>query len=298
MDERASTMVEGEKRWAPVTYACCGACLLLGITLLIVAALGAWDTANPLHRGLWVLCCCLWLVPTASNLHYQRTHALPTVGMAPIAVASLVPATLAELVAGGPSAMSALQPWCMGVAVATLVVSLGVTAFFCAWFVRLHGAYAHAPQVAEDAVIIVLGGAVRNGACCRTLVRRLVLAQDLWRKAPKRVFVLTGGPSLTGETTEAEAMAAWLRAHGVSESSLLLEPQARNTQQNLELSLQVLGGPPAQQLCVLTSDFHLYRALREGRRAGVELVPIPAPTPRASVAQQWSREVLTLLMLS
>ena len=297
MDERASTMVEGEKRWAPVTYACCGACFLLGIVLLIVSALSIWGATDGLRCGVWTLCCCLWLIPTASNLHYARTHALPTVGMAPVAVASLIPAALAVM-AVSPSAMSSLWPLCLRVAIVTLVAALGITVFFCVWFARLHGAYAHAPQVAEDAVIIVLGGAVRNGACCRTLVRRLVLAQDLWRKAPKRVFVLTGGPSLTGETTEAEAMAAWLRAHGVSESSLLLEPQARNTQQNLELSLQVLGGPPAQQLCVLTSDFHLYRALREGRRAGVELVPIPAPTPRASVAQQWSREVLTLLMLS
>ena len=71
---------------------------------------------------------------------------------------------------------------------------------------------------------------------------------------------------------------------------------ARNTRENIERSCELLdacafGG----QRCVVTSDYHLLRALFEAQQVGVALVPIAAPTPPGTALQQWCREVLTIL---
>jgi hypothetical protein len=125
---------------------------------------------------------------------------------------------------------------------------------------------------------------------------RLDVAFELTVDHPQRTLILTGGPLANGPGTEAEHMARYLIDKGLPSQQLLLEQQARNTRENISNSCvlatrESLSG----QRCVLTSDYHLYRAVREGRAIGVELTPIPAPVPLPGRLQQWSREVLTIL---
>ena len=88
----------------------------------------------------------------------------------------------------------------------------------------------------------------------------------------------------------------YLIRSGVDPQSLFLERAACNTAQNVRNSIEMLEEKgSSHQLCVLTSDYHIFRALREGRKHGVSLVPIACPTSKSSRLQQWSREVLTLL---
>ena len=109
------------------------------------------------------------------------------------------------------------------------------------------------------------------------------------------MVVVTGGPTPDGSTTEAHEMARYLHEHGVGRACVLLEPTARNTRENIARSTELLDERGfSGQRCVVSSDYHLYRALRETRHLGQDLTPIAAPTPRASVAQQWCREVLTV----
>ncbi len=209
----------------------------------------------------------VWLPLSALNVAYLHEHDRPSVGMVPVSVASL-----------------------------GLVPAAVTTALFGAWFVRIRSVYSMRAVHKSHAVVIVLGGAIKDGKPCRTLANRLNAAATLWHKDPSITLILTGGPVLGEGKTEAECMADWLCAKGVQQTSLVLEEQARNTRENIRNSVKLarrrgLDG----QLCVLSSDYHLYRAVAQGREAGVDLLPIPAKTPFPSRLQQWCREVLTIM---
>ena len=227
---------------------------------------------------------------TASNWWYLRKHRVATIGMIPVALFSLLPAVMAAW-------RCERLPLCLRIACAGASVLLGLAlALFCWWFVRLRRTYARHPDIDSDAALIVLGGAIKHGRPCSTLARRLDVAARLWHEAPARTVVVTGGPTPDRRTTEANEMARYLREHGVSASSIVLEPTARNTSENIACSLELLGQRGiGGQRCVVSSDYHLWRAVRDGRALGAELTPVPAPTPTTSVPQQWCREVLTIL---
>ena len=281
MSHNGGTLESTERRLAPITLACVVACAAVGATLLALSA----NVASP----LWVTCLALWLALTGFNAWYLLGHNRPSVGMAPVAAVSLGPAALAHAVSNPGGAIAVLDAILMGGAALIAVT-------FCAMFARMRATYSPAAPVADDAVVIVLGGAVRDGRPRPTLARRLNKAAAIAQQHPNVTLVLTGGPTRDGRTTEADIMARYLTQQGIRPEQMVLEPTAINTKQNLLNSLELireqgLGG----QLCVLSSDYHLYRAVRLGARLGVRLVPIASATSAQSRLQQWSREVLTIL---
>lgn len=289
---RASTLEGSERRWRPVVYAVCAASLALGVAFLAMAL-----PAGAPRPGtfLWVACALAFAASCASNAAYLARHpGRPTIGMAPVAVASAG-------AAAAPLATSATvaSPPLRVLAVAALALGIACAAVFGYVFARMRAAYANAPAPGEKSVLIVLGAAVRDGRPCQTLARRLDVAASLLLGHPGRVAVLSGGVSATrpGEPTEAEAMSRYLQDRGVPTTQLLLEPRAANTRQNVSFSLEALrdAGLAGRQLCVVSNDYHLWRALRCAQRQGVTLVPVAARTPRASAPQQWCREALTIL---
>ncbi|MBQ1841059.1 MAG: YdcF family protein, partial [Atopobiaceae bacterium] len=252
----------------------------------VVFLLVAWGHVNP---GTWTLCLVLFLACAISNLHYQRTHTLTTIGMIPIALLSLLPPAVAGATAG--TLAPALRAVCavLSVPLGALLVALLATC------VRIRAAYRAHPKVSPTAALIVLGGAIKHGRPCQTLALRLDTALSYWQEEPSRMVVVTGGTTPDGSTTEAHEMARYLRERGVRQACVLLEPTARNTRENIARSTELLDERGfSDQRCVVSSDYHLYRALRETRRLGQELTPIAAPTPPKSAVQQWCREALTI----
>lgn len=82
-------------------------------------------------------------------------------------------------------------------------------------------------------VIIVLGS-----ANCGYRIDR---ACDLAGSDLRTVFIVTGGnPHMDGLHTEAGFMAERLRAYGIPENRILIEDEARNTYNNLELSAELI----------------------------------------------------------
>lgn len=282
LEGRTSTLAATERALRPVVLlvvCACGALLAFQLATL-------WGSV-PLPAFL--ACALPALALVVSNVHYQATHALPTVGMIPVAALSLLPCSLGMLSARD---MPAFLRGVSLVLVLALLVLLGSLTF---WFVRLRRAYRLNPLVSPDAALIVLGGAIREGRPTRTVACRLDVAARYWRESPERLVVVSGGPIPDGSTTEAEAMASYLREQGVDHEAILLERCACNTHENILLSTRLLKRQGfTSQLCVVSSDYHLWRALRLAQGLGVELTPIAAPTPRASLLQQWCREVLTV----
>lgn len=282
-DSTSSTLISTERALRPVVTA------VTWTSCACVAGLLGW-TFSRVPLGTWIACAIPALALEASNLHYLRTHPLTTIGMIPIALFSLIPALLAV------NAVPGLPGVALALARLLLVPLACLLAVFVTLTIRLRCAYSTHPDVSPTAALIVLGGAIRNGRPCTTLARRLDVAAQLWREQQRRTIVVTGGRIPSGTTTEAEAMANYLQECGVSANSVILERRARNTRENISHSCTLLGRAGHHgQCCVVTSDYHLWRALRDGRAVGVELTPIAAPTPRSSALQQWCREILTIL---
>ena len=281
--QRTSTLLATERSMRPLVLAITGVCDVLAVALF-------WILHPAQPTPAWIACLILSLALVASNLHYLATHTLTTIGMIPVALFSLLPALVSACLADSVSSVA--KAACL-IAAAPLAASL---ALFVVWFCRLRSAYHSRPQVSDDATLIVLGGAIKRGRPCETLARRLDVATRLWRESPARMIVCTGGPTPDLRTTEADEMARYLREQGVAPSHVMLERKARNTRENILNSCELLEQRGiTEQRCVVSSDYHLWRALRDARSVDADLTPVAAPTPMASIPQQWCREVITIL---
>lgn len=276
------TLHDTELRWKPTALWFVVAAHGLAALLLAVAA-------GRLRTAAWVACALPSLVFTALNLRCLAKNG-PGVGEMPVAVFALTPALLA-----GGLALSRIP---RHVCLALLPPCAAVCTLFAYWFWRISRSISKPDEVEPNATLIVLGGLIRGGKPVPTVQARIQVAASLWKASPQRTIVLTGGPTPDGSTTEAEAMAAWAESTlGVDASSWLLEKRAVNTQQNLARSIRLaeMSGHVGRQICVVSSDYHLYRALVYAREAGVEAIGIPTAVPITSRLQQWCREVLTIL---
>ena len=116
------------------------------------------------------------------------------------------------------------------------------------------------------------------------LAFRLRTALEVWREHPAPIVVSGYG--------EAGVMASWLVARGVPESSVVLEPEARSTNENLERSRALF--PDAPHLIVVTSGFHVPRTRVWAWHLGIPVRMVAAPTPESSRAKNYAREVVAL----
>lgn len=288
MMANASTLHGSERRWGPFVMAFCTTSLVVCLALASTS-LTRTGATPPACLPAWLAGTLAWVALSVSNLVFLLRNRKPSIGMLPPSATSVGLAAAAAL-ATSPSG------WTFLLDAVLAAVGLVVTLLFVAWFARLRGAYAHDVHIPDDATIMVLGGGVSNGEPSRTLACRLDVALDVAVRHPQATFVLTGGPTPDGITNEAEAMREYLCAHGMSRERMLLEPRARNTRENVANSMGIAREHGLDEPSfVVTSDYHVFRALRIATKMGRELGGIPAPTPLSGRLQQWCREVITVL---
>ncbi|MBK1620611.1 hypothetical protein CKO42_19690 [Lamprobacter modestohalophilus] len=144
------------------------------------------------------------------------------------------------------------------------------------------------PQAAADCepadAILVLGGAVQP-LLIGDLRPRLHRGSDrVWEAArlyhagcASQVVVSAGGklePPIAAP--EAEAIAELLTALGVPRSALRLETESRNTLGNARSSREVLDSSGTRRVLLVTSAWHLRRAVAIFEQAGFDVVPVGA----------------------
>ena len=109
---------------------------------------------------------------------------------------------------------------------------------------------------------------------------RLEAALDYLSDKPEIPVVVTGSQGPGEEISEAQCMADWLMARGVAADRILLENQADNTEENIRFSKALLaeaGVDLADDIAVVSSDYHLYRASLMWGSPG--MVPVAAHMP-------------------
>lgn len=133
--------------------------------------------------------------------------------------------------------------------------------------------------------IVVLGGAVsvdvaaaRNEVVLNESAERLTVVADLARRYPKARIIFSGGSSALffRDGTEAEFAVRLFETFGIARDRIIAEDQARNTVENAAFSKR-LANPKAGEIWLLvTSAYHLPRAIGVFRKAGftVEAYPV------------------------
>ena len=129
--------------------------------------------------------------------------------------------------------------------------------------------------------VVVLGAGVRGTVPSLSLQERINAAYDYLTANPETIAVLSGGQGPGEEITEAACMYRELTGMGIDGSRLLTETASYSTMENLQFSLKILEetlGTRPEQIAIISSEYHLFRAGLFANRLGLESFGIPAKT--------------------
>ena len=147
---------------------------------------------------------------------------------------------------------------------------------------------------AADA-IVVLGGGTQAAETPRQMVElngagdRLLQALQLYHQGKAPHLLLSGGTLGWSErqSSPAEEMASVLEMLGVPADALWLEPESRNTYENAVNSAEILREKGLNRILLVTSAWHMPRAVRLFEAQGLEV--IPAPVDFVVTQEGWQR---------
>jgi uncharacterized SAM-binding protein YcdF (DUF218 family) len=133
--------------------------------------------------------------------------------------------------------------------------------------------------------IVVLGGAISpdvsaaHGTPALTeAAERLTAIADLARRYPAARIIYSGGNArlLFAEGNEAEYALKLFESFGIARERLIAEDKSRNTVQNARFSKALADPKPGERWLLVTSAYHMPRAIGIFRRAGfaVEAYPV------------------------
>jgi uncharacterized SAM-binding protein YcdF (DUF218 family) len=140
------------------------------------------------------------------------------------------------------------------------------------WWARgLAGAW----EDSDGDTLIVLGGSMLdNDTMGPSSYWRTVYAMWAYRDGHFRRVLLSGGS--TGGTPVSGAMERFMECNGVPRAVMVLEPRSTNTRDSAVYTRQLLANDSGKNV-LLTSDYHMLRASRAFRKAGVDISPRPFP---------------------
>jgi uncharacterized SAM-binding protein YcdF (DUF218 family) len=132
--------------------------------------------------------------------------------------------------------------------------------------------------------IIVLGGAIdseasaaRNTIELDASAERVLAMLRLARQFPQARIAFSGGSGnlFLNSVSEAPIAAQLLAEFGVSRDRILLEESSRTTAENASMLRAKLAPKPGERWLLVTSAFHMPRAIGVFRKAGFEIEAYP-----------------------
>lgn len=173
-----------------------------------------------------------------------------------------------------------------GIALALAAVSLLTYLFSTAWLgnmlVRSLESRYYPPAAVSGDVIIMLGGGATldtpniggKGHLSGAAANRLLTAAQLHRKLGLPIIV-SGGQVYQDCGVEADIAKAALINLGVSPANIIVENTSLNTTQNARNCAEILVRHNFTRPVLVTSAFHMERAVLQFKKAGVAVVPFP-----------------------
>lgn len=143
-----------------------------------------------------------------------------------------------------------------------------------AWIVYVQWKVQVAPDQAlpkQVDVGIVLGASLRQDIPSPGLQERLDLAVDLYKQGKFKQLIVSGGLDHNGsKLTEAEGMRNYLVKKGLPAKSILIEPRATSTYENLLFSKQIMDEQGLVSSIIVTHSYHGSRSLDIAETIGLK----------------------------
>ena len=151
----------------------------------------------------------------------------------------------------------------------------------------------HVPVPTEKAdALIVLGAQVQpSGEPSVQLAWRLEAALEAFNQNPVPI-VVSGGQGGNEPRPEGEVMRDWLIDKGVPQDKILVDSVSVNTRQNILHAISLLQGLNIQNIMIVTSDYHLPRALAIAKDEGLSVSGAGSPCKKEYWVQNHFREAL------
>lgn len=156
----------------------------------------------------------------------------------------------------------------------------------------------HLPEMKEIDVIIVLGAQVKeDGTPSVALERRLTAALESYEQN-RQTIIVCGARGTNEPRAEGDVMREWLLARGVQESDVVAETGSFNTRENLRNAKAIMDERGLSQALVVTSDYHVARALMLCRQEGVAATGKGSPSKPEYFIKNHFREGLSWIKLA
>lgn len=142
--------------------------------------------------------------------------------------------------------------------------------------------------------IIVLGARVEQDGPSPALTRRLNAAMDYLEDSPDTIIIASGGQGSDEPMSEAQCIRDELVKRGISPDRILMEDKSTDTAENITHSMALMEDTSAS-VGVLTNNFHVWRAQKLARSAGLEnAVGIAAKYTGYTLFHYMVREVICI----
>ena len=132
-----------------------------------------------------------------------------------------------------------------------------------------------APPAKADAIVIFAGGVGETGRAGGGALERLKQGVDLYKAGFAPSLIISSG--YVYSLHEAEVMRASAIQQGVPADAVLLEERAVNTYQNVRFVDQMLRDRNWTRILLVSSPYHMRRALMVWHRNAPEVIVVPTP---------------------
>lgn len=127
-----------------------------------------------------------------------------------------------------------------------------------------------------DYIIIHGAGLLDGDRVPRLLGNRIDKAIAVYRMDPTPTKIIpSGGQGADESVSEAEAMKRYLIKEGVPEEDIIIEDRSTTTLENIRYSKAIIDSDgPDKYTALVTSNYHVYRALRYAKKCGLKCTGI------------------------
>jgi len=140
-----------------------------------------------------------------------------------------------------------------------------------------------APPVRADAIIVFAGGVGESGRAGGGYQERVKQAVELRRSGMADTMVFSSG--FVFAFREAEVMRDLAVANGVDRNAIVLETRAANTYENVVFTRDIARAHGWRHVLLVSSPYHMRRALLTWRRAAPDITVTPTPVPATQFYQ-------------
>ncbi len=129
----------------------------------------------------------------------------------------------------------------------------------------------------RDAIIVLGARIMPDGELSTTVLHRVQTALKAYQGGYGKLIIACGAKGRDEPETEAGAMAKWLTAQGVPASDIVVEDMSTDTIENLQNAKAEMDARGLKTAIVVTSDYHLTRALWLAKDQGLDAIGAAAP---------------------